>query len=251
MTDERAFDLPTTPTVRCPSCGAPAEEADRACAFCGSLLATRRCAVCFTLNPRDAAKCSRCGADLPSEALSVSAAGKLCPDCRVPLVGRKTGVLAYAECSRCGGLFVSNEVFGKVVEGADARATARAVEGEDPPEVETLPKRFHYRKCPFCEGLMARRNYGAASGVILDVCGKDGVFLDRGELTAVVEFLEGGGWEKVKKRERERLSEEISSLESRKHALSTGTFPIAAPEEGGMLAGLLGWLGSVLGRRIR
>lgn len=251
MKNEPEFDAPTASTFRCPSCGAPASGADRACAFCGSLLATRRCAACFTLSPRDAEKCKRCGADLPSEVLSVSAAGMPCPDCRVPLVARKTGVLGYAECARCGGLFLSNEVFETVVEGADARATARAFEGEDSPGVETLPKRFHYRKCPFCAGLMARRNYGAGSGVILDVCRKDGVFLDRGELTAVVEFLEGGGWEKVRKRERERLSEEVSVLESRKHALSAGTFPIAMPEGGEMLAGLLGWIGSVLGRRIR
>ncbi|MFI5180139.1 MAG: hypothetical protein ACHQPI_01965 [Thermoanaerobaculia bacterium] len=239
------------PALRCPSCGASAKESDRACAFCGSLLATRRCAACFTLNPRDAAKCTRCGADLPSEVLSVSAAGKPCPECDVPFVGRKTGVLAYAECARCGGLFLSNEVFETVVESADARATARAVEGEDPLGAEALPRRFHYRKCPCCASLMARRNYGAGSGVILDVCRKDGVFLDRGELTAVVEFLEGGGWDKVRKRERERLSEEVSALEARKHTLSTGTFPIAAPEGGGILAELLAWLCSVLGRRIR
>lgn len=218
MSESTPFDPPTAPTLRCPSCGAPVPEADRSCAHCGSLLATRRCAACFTLNPREADKCTRCGADLPSEELLVSVAGKPCPDCRVPLVARKTGVLGYAECARCGGLFLSNEVFGRVVEGADARATARAVEGETPPEAEKSPARFHYRKCPSCAGLMARRNYGAGSGVILDVCRKDGVFLDRGELTAVVEFLEGGGFEKVRMRERDRLREEVATLESRRRS---------------------------------
>jgi Zn-finger nucleic acid-binding protein len=245
------FDAPTAPTLRCPSCGAPVPEADRSCAHCGSLLATRRCADCFTLNPHDALKCTRCGADLPGETLSASAAGKPCPDCRVPLVARMTGVLGYAECARCGGLFLSNEVFEMVVEGADARVTARVVEGETPPEVEKIPARFHYRRCPACAGLMTRRNYGAGSGVILDVCGKDGVFLDRGELTAVVEFLEKGGWERVKKRERENLRDEIASLEAKKHAVSLGSLPISLGEEGSALAGLLGWLGSVLGKSVR
>jgi Zn-finger nucleic acid-binding protein len=245
------FDAPTAPTLRCPSCGAPVPEADRSCAHCGSLLATRRCAACFTLNPHDGLKCTRCGADLPSETLSASAAGKPCPDCRIPLVARTTGVLGYAECARCGGLFLSNEVFETVFDGADARATARAVEGETPPEVEKVPARFHYRRCPKCAGLMTRRNFGAGSGVILDVCGKDGVFFDRGELTAVVDFLEKGGWDRLKKRERERLEEEVSALEAKKHAVSLGSVPIASGEGESVLTGLLGWLGSVLGKSVR
>ncbi|HQR44515.1 MAG TPA: zinc ribbon domain-containing protein [Thermoanaerobaculia bacterium] len=239
------------PALRCPSCGAPVTEADRSCGHCLSLLATRRCADCFTLNPRDAEKCSRCGADLPSESLSVSAAGKLCPECRVPLVGRKTGVLGYAECARCGGLFLSNEVFDRVVEGADARATTRALDGEAPPGPEKLPKRFHYRKCPFCPGLMTRRNYGAGSGVILDLCGKHGVFLDRGELTAIVDFLENGGRDRTMRREREKLREEVSALESRKRAVSSPAGVPGRITEVGALADLLRWLGSVLPDRLR
>jgi Zn-finger nucleic acid-binding protein len=245
------FDAPTAPTLRCPSCGAPVPQADRSCAHCGSLLATRRCAACFTLNPHDALKCTRCGADLPSETLSATAAGRPCPDCRVPLVARTTGVLGYAECTRCGGLFLGSEAFGRVVEGAEARATARAVEGEKPPEAERIPTRFHYRKCPHCGELMTRRNYGGGSGVILDVCGKHGVFLDRGELTGIVDFLEKGGWERLKKRERERLEEEVAALEAKKHSASLGGVPMAAGDEGSALAGLLGWLGSVLGRPVR
>ncbi len=249
MNETASFDPPTAPTLRCPSCGAPVPEVDRSCPFCGSLLATRRCAACFTLNPRDAEKCSRCGADLPREVLSISAAGKPCPDCRVPLVARTTGVLAYAECARCGGLFLSNEVFERVVEGADARATARAVEGEQPLEAEKSPARFHYRKCPSCAGLMTRRNYGAASGVILDVCRKDGVFLDRGELTAVVEFLESGGFEKMRMREREDLREEVAALESRRRSADHSTvLPSPGLPETNLLAQLVSFLARVFGR---
>jgi len=243
------FDAPTAPTLRCPSCGAPVPEADRSCAHCGSLLATRRCAACFTLNPRDAEKCTRCGADLPSEVLSVSAAGMPCPDCRVPLVARKTGVLGYAECARCGGLFLSNEVFERVVEGADARATAQAVDGETPPEAGKIAARFHYRKCPSCAGLMWRRNYGAGSGVILDVCRKDGVFLDRGELTAVVDFLESGGFEKVRRREREKLREEVAALESRRRSADLGAvFPSPALPDTDLLTDLVSFLARLFRR---
>ncbi len=251
MSGTTPFDAPTAPTLRCPSCGAPVPEADRSCAHCGSLLATRRCAACFTLNPRDALKCTRCGADLPREELSTSAVGKPCPDCRVPLVARTTGVLSYAECARCGGLFLSSKVFGRVVEGADARAAAQVVDGEKAPAAEKLPVRFHYRRCPWCAGLMTRRNYGPGSGVILDLCGKHGVFLDRGELTAVVEFLGSGGFERTKRRERERLTEEVAALESKKRGASVGPFVAGPGGDGTALADLLAWLGSVLGRSVR
>ena len=88
---------------------------------------------------------------------------------------------------------------------------------------------------------MNRSNFGGGSGVILDVCGPHGVFLDRGELTRVVDFIEKGGWEKVRKREKQRMEEEISALESRK----SGGPGLEAPPGGG-LADVLGFLASIL-----
>ena len=72
---------------------------------------------------------------------------------------------------------------------------------------------------------MNRSNYGGGSGVIVDVCGPHGVFLDRGELTKIVDFLEKGGWDRVKKREKQRMEEEISALESRKRAAAGESVP--------------------------
>ncbi|MDL1951377.1 hypothetical protein FBQ97_16410 [Acidobacteria bacterium ACD] len=73
-----------------------------------------------------------------------------------------------------------------------------------------------YRPCPSCGTLMNLLNYAGGSGVIVDACRDHGTWFDRGELTAIVDFLEGGGWDRVKKRERERLREEVRSLESQK-----------------------------------
>jgi hypothetical protein len=67
---------------------------------------------------------------------------------------------------------------------------------------------------------MNRSNFGGGSGVIVDVCGHHGAFLDRGELTRIVDFVEKGGWERVKKREKQRMEEEISALEGRKRGAS-------------------------------
>jgi Zn-finger nucleic acid-binding protein len=87
---------------------------------------------------------------------------------------------------------------------------------------------------------MNRSNYGGGSGVIVDVCGPHGVFFDRGELTRIVDFLEKGGWYHVKKREKARMEEEISALESRKRGAAD-----LEMRPGGELSGIIGFLASI------
>ncbi len=220
---EAPFDAPEAPALRCPSCGGAASEGDRACGHCGSLLATRRCTTCFALSPRDAERCVRCGALLPAEALRAAAGN--CPDCRQALVSRVAGVVGFSECARCGGLFLGQEAFDAVGKDAGTRERVRAFEAAREPAAPEPA--FHYRPCPVCRKLMNRSNYGGGSGVIVDVCGPHGVFLDRGELTKIVDFLEKGGWDRVKKREKQRMEEEISALESRKRSVGEQGLPMA------------------------
>jgi len=90
---------------------------------------------------------------------------------------------------------------------------------------------------------MNRSNFGGGSGVIVDVCGPHGAFLDRGELTRIVDFVEKGGWEKVRKREKQRMEEEISALESRKRgATDLGLPPAELGAAGGGLGEVLAFL---------
>jgi len=250
--DHRPFDAPEAPTLRCPSCGAPTSLDAAACSHCGSLLSTRRCAACLTLNPRSAERCLRCGALLPSERLGPPGGGP-CPDCRLPLVTRTTGVLGYGECPRCGGLFLTESAFGAVTHDADLRARVRVFEGALRSTAESLAPRFHYRSCPVCRTLMNRTNYAGGSGIIVDVCGYHGVWFDRGELTAIVDFFEKGGWDRVKKRDRERLNEEVRDLQNRKSSASdfgsTLGPALDAPASGFDLVELLSWLASLVLRR--
>lgn len=228
---ENGFGAPEAPALRCPSCGAAASEGDRACSHCGSLLSTRRCVACFALSPRDAEKCVRCGALLPAEALN--AVPGTCPDCKAGFVARQAGVAGFSECPRCGGLFLTRASFDAVVKDAATRARARTL--DEGPERAAPEHGFHYRACPVCRKFMNRSNFGGGSGVIVDVCGPHGAFLDRGELTRIVDFVEKGGWERVKKREKERMEEEISALESRKRGATDLGLPpteLEAPEGG-------------------
>lgn len=235
--EKGAFSPPEVPTFRCPSCGAPAAKDARACVHCGSLLATKRCVTCFALSPREAERCVKCGALLPAPAFVAEGSGS-CPDCHLDLVSHAFGAVGYAECPRCSGLFLRREAFEAVTKDADTRAKVRLAEplpaAAPVPAPASSPKAkakaasgafpaVKYRPCPACRKLMNRSNYGGGSGIVLDACRDHGLWFDRGELAAIVDFLEKGGWDRLRAREREKLAEEVRSLETRKaFAASTG-----------------------------
>ena len=49
-----------------------------------------------------------------------------------------------------------------------------------------------------------RKNFGKISGVIIDRCGKHGVWLDAGELEKIQHFIADGGLDKSRDREIEK-----------------------------------------------
>ncbi len=64
-----------------------------------------------------------------------------------------------------------------------------------------------YMKCPACGIHMHRRNFMRASGVIIDECRKDGVWLDCDELGKLGDYISSGGLEhsrRILKREEEQ-----------------------------------------------
>jgi len=179
--------------------------------------------TCFALSPREADRCVKCGALLPAPAFVAEGSGR-CPDCRLDLVAHAFGAVGYAECPRCSGLFLKREAFEAVTRDADTRAKVRLA--EPPAETAAAPlgkaasgvlPAVRYRPCPSCAKLMNRTNYGGGSGVVLDACREHGLWFDKGELSAIVAFLEKGGWDRIRERERERLAEEVRNLEFRKN----------------------------------
>ncbi|MEK7314570.1 MAG: zf-TFIIB domain-containing protein, partial [Candidatus Eisenbacteria bacterium] len=52
-----------------------------------------------------------------------------------------------------------------------------------------------YRHCPECQGAMQRKNFGRRSGVIVDLCGSHGTWLDAHEMGDVAAFVLEGGLE--------------------------------------------------------
>ncbi len=50
-----------------------------------------------------------------------------------------------------------------------------------------------YRRCPTCLAHMARRNWGKASGVVIDQCPRHGSWFDHGELEQILTWIRAGG----------------------------------------------------------
>ena len=56
-----------------------------------------------------------------------------------------------------------------------------------------LPEAVRYKACPVCATILLRRNYGNVSGVIVDVCGDHGTWVDEQAFAALADFVCRGG----------------------------------------------------------
>jgi Zn-finger nucleic acid-binding protein len=197
---------------RCPVCGAPVAHAARRCDYCASALATVRCAGCFTLNPAEALHCSGCGRELGLEPLPSGATALECPACRrsFSTYGGHGGTLG--ECEACGGQFIEHALLEELLERREVhRPVTRARARPENP----LAKPVRYLKCPSCQDMMNRNNFGGTSGIVVDVCSRHGVWFEAGELPRVLAFVQAGGLERARAhkqaertaRERERRIE--------------------------------------------
>jgi len=191
----------------CPSCGAGVAEGVRSCAHCGAPVSTVRCGCCFHMNVRDAAYCSGCGRELGLEPVARDGAPLDCPDCRMPMDPLDCGPGALYDCGKCGGQFVEHAALRDLLEHHDRLETPEGRQQRQGP-VDT---RVRYLSCPACHSMMNRRNFGAGSGVIVDVCSKHGTWFDPGELPRVLAYVESGGLQRSRRavqEEREQLARE-------------------------------------------
>lgn len=213
--------------IRCSSCGANVSENDVQCPYCRSQLASVACPTCFGMVSLKARFCSHCGSAV--QVLEQPDDSDLqCPGCQVKLVNTPVGGVDLHQCQQCGGLWLAKDRFEAL---AQARASQNlALPGQPVPAVALPPTTdvVRYRKCPACSRFMNRLNYARISGIILDSCREHGLWFDRDELRRVLAFVDAGGLEKA--RDRERLKEE-EDLRQKKAAAAL------PPDQGGMLGG--------------
>ncbi|MGD0836355.1 MAG: zf-TFIIB domain-containing protein [Polyangia bacterium] len=188
----------------CPACGGSIAAGMRACPYCGSTVATRRCPACLGWNLEGAIHCQGCGQLLPSGPDRERALAYPCPRCQGALVARQYAETSVDECDHCGGLFLTPATMERVVAAHDQATGLRLA----------LPKReakrelgVRYLHCPVCGKLMNRQAFARISGVVVDVCRSHGVWFDAGELAEVIQFVAKGGLARARERESEELAE--------------------------------------------
>jgi len=196
--------------VRCSACGAPCLAGATSCQFCGARFTLRDqdldtlCPSCLTAISHDERFCHHCGTRIEPRPYAEAPSPLVCPACGggAALSERRVSdpAVVLLECQRCGGLWVSAEVFEALVKRS--RGAAAPLAGPLAPAGPAQnPAQNHwheqqgalYRPCPVCGRLMNRRNYGQHSGVIIDACAEHGAWFDRDELAEILEWIRTGG----------------------------------------------------------
>lgn len=165
-------------------------------------------------------KCRLCGKDVnPNSAICPFCGGRLigtlshekplCPRCKVSLEINQKEDLELDICPECGGLWLDRQEFHILTAPSNVYQEEKLTEEYARPPLED---NVHYLCCMRCGKLMTRTNFAKISGVIIDRCGKHGVWLDKGELEKIRHFIADGGLEHSQDREIEKNRQELKDL---------------------------------------
>lgn len=190
-----------------------------ACAYCATRLMTRSCATCLGAYFRGNEFCPHCGAAAVEEQPGDALIGE-CPGCRRPLTFAVVGHVRIARCEACEGVWVRPATLERICAQQDLQATLLVAFPASAGHV--FSREVRYRKCPQCHEMMSRRNFAHRSGVIVDVCRPHGVWLDKGELRAIVDFVRNGGLMKARAAEIEAQRRRLEESQYARTSLSDG-----------------------------
>jgi Zn-finger nucleic acid-binding protein len=155
--------------------------------------------------------CQHCGAAALREE-NVASGDKKCPRCKSDLQSISLGDSRMSECPDCLGLWLNPATFEKICADREQQAVVLGAASLDPANHLAFEGKVNYVPCPECRQLMNRANFARCSGVIIDLCKKHGVWFDRDELRRIIEFIQGGGLDVARSREKADLEEERRRL---------------------------------------
>ncbi|HOF38957.1 MAG TPA: zf-TFIIB domain-containing protein [Candidatus Hydrogenedentes bacterium] len=109
-----------------------------------------------------------------------------CPACNEPMIGLEYDKVEVDYCLECAGVWLDEGEL-ELLLGMDApEVTSMISNGEDIAAGEAK------RSCPACDRPMVKMVFGAENRVVYDWCPHNhGLFLDRGELVAILEHAPG------------------------------------------------------------
>ena len=190
-------------TLNCPNCGAAISSAATRCLYCESRLATVACPSCFGMLFGGSKHCPHCGASAADAALA-GLATLPCPRCRIDMKSIKLGSEQMRECEHCNGLWVEVAAFERICASREEQAAVLGAASPAPAhEIEAASgNQIRYSPCPQCGQLMNRINFARCSGTIVDICKGHGTWFDQDELSAIIQFIRGGGLEMSRQKEK-------------------------------------------------
>lgn len=213
--------------LNCPNCGAGVASDSTRCEFCKTRLKTMACPTCFGLMFVGGKFCDHCGAIAAPVEISLDDDAGDCPRCREPLENLKIGETGIRACTKCDGLWVDVATFELICADRERQSAVLGFLAERTMKPHQLTK-IAYVPCPDCGELMNRNNFAAASGVIVDICKRHGVWFDTDELSSIVEFIRKGGMEIARQREKQEIENQRGRLreDERKLGLNNQRFEI-------------------------
>ena len=167
---------------------------------------TKKCQYCGKDINRQYTVCPLCGGELNEDIESIA---PICPRCGVPLEIQIHDGEEYDLCRQCGGLWLDLFEFEKATRPSDVYKKEDIKNGFLREPVKDPPG---YIPCVRCGSLMNRKNFRRISGIIIDECGKHGIWLDAGELEKIRHFIADGGLDKSQDRDIEETRNELREL---------------------------------------
>ena len=130
--------------------------------------------------------------------LADSDSQRQCPHCQQNLQTiqlNTTPSLTIERCQSCFGLFFDQGEIEILLENSVNQTSEINTQLMDNINQERYQGKAHfsYIKCPVCQQLMDRINFGQRSGVVVDKCHQHGIWLDSGEITHLMEWTKAGG----------------------------------------------------------
>lgn len=205
-------------TLNCPNCGAATSTDAPLCRFCESRLATVACPSCFAMMFLGSKHCPRCGAAAAVPKVA-EAKNRKCPRCRLEMASVRLGSTAVLECERCLGLWLDVPAFEKICADREQQSTVLGTFSHAPANPGHQTSKVSYVPCPECSQLMNRLNFARCSGVIVDVCKQHGTWFDRDELSRIVEFINDGGLNAARAKEKIEIAEQREQLRQEQRAI--------------------------------
>lgn len=200
-----------TEALNCPNCGAAVSSDSAQCRFCRSRLKTVGCPSCFGLMFQGAKFCPHCGVKAVAAEIKGAADFGRCPRCGTKLNSLTIAETDLRECEKCDGLWADVETFENICADRERRAavltftTNRTLPNLDAAKIKYVP-------CPDCKQLMNRSNFARASGVIIDICKQHGIWFDAEELPKIIEFIQKGGLDMARQKEKLEISDQRNRL---------------------------------------